>query len=390
MIGVPVDSGTDNGPAGAHWTDRWREARDRILTDPRFRRWARFFPFTRFVARRRAGQLFDLCAGFVYTQVLLACVRLRLFEILAPRALPVAELAARLSLEPAAAERLLRAAASLGLVERRRGDRFGLGPLGAAMAGDEGLAAMIEHDAILYADIADPVRLLRERGAGTGLAGYWPYAGTPEPGRLGDGAVSSYTRLMAASAPLVAEEVLAAYPFGRHECLLDVGGGDGAFLSMAARRHPSLRAILFDLPPVAARATARFAREGLADRARAIGGSFRSDPLPQGADVATLVRILHDHDDDLALAILQAVHRALPPGGTLVIAEPMSGVAGAERMADAYFGFYLLAMGTGRARSPDELGALLREAGFRPPRRLPTRIPVAAQVLVSMRGPDRV
>ena len=43
----------------------------------------RRFPLTRPIARRRARELFDLCAGFVYSQVLLACVRLRLFEILA-------------------------------------------------------------------------------------------------------------------------------------------------------------------------------------------------------------------------------------------------------------------------------------------------------------------
>lgn len=368
------------------WWGRWREARDRLVADPRFRRWASAFPLTRFVARRRAGRLFDLCAGFVYSQVLLACVRLQLFDLLAGGPRSRADIASRLALAPEAAERLLRAAVSLELVERRGDDHYGLGALGAAMVGDEGIAAMVEHHAILYGDLGDPVRLLRERGAGTRLSGYWPYAGKHDAGPLAAGSVAPYTRLMAASAPLVAEEVLAAYPFNRHRRLLDVGGGDGTFLAMAARRHPALRVMLFDLPPVAGQAAARFEREGLARRASAFGGSFRTEPLPGGADVATLVRVLHDHDDDVVLDLLKAVHRALPPGGTLVVAEPMSGVSGAERMADAYFGFYLLAMGTGRARSPVELAALLQRAGFGPPRRLPTRIPVAAQVLVSVRG----
>ena len=42
----------------------------------------------------------------------------------------------------------------------------------------------------------------------------------------------------------------------------------------------------------------------------------------------------------------------------------MSGTAGAEPIADAYFGFYLLAMGTGRPRTAEELAALLATAGF--------------------------
>ena len=60
-----------------------RRLRDRLLASPRFQRWAIGFPLTRWIARRRARALFDLCAGFVYSQVLLACVELRLFEHLA-------------------------------------------------------------------------------------------------------------------------------------------------------------------------------------------------------------------------------------------------------------------------------------------------------------------
>jgi demethylspheroidene O-methyltransferase len=59
-----------------------------------------------------------------------------------------------------------------------------------------------------------------------------------------------------------------------------------------------------------------------------------------------------------------AIHAALEPGGSLLIAEPMAGDAGSAPMADAYFGFYLLAMGKGRARTPAEILALLAGAGF--------------------------
>ena len=37
---------------------------------PRFQRWAANSPLTRWIARRRARALFDLCAGFVYSQIL--------------------------------------------------------------------------------------------------------------------------------------------------------------------------------------------------------------------------------------------------------------------------------------------------------------------------------
>jgi demethylspheroidene O-methyltransferase len=105
-------------------------------------------------------------------------------------------------------------------------------------------------------------------------------------------------------------------------------------------------------------------------------------PLPTGADVASLVRVIHDHDDGPALALLKRVHAALPPDGALLIAEPMAGTAGAEPMGDAYFGFYLLAMGSGRPRTASELSALARSAGFASARPLPTRRPLLVRVLL--------
>lgn len=365
------------------FVERCLDLRDRLVADPRFRRWAAGFPLTRPIARRRARALFDLCAGFVYAQVLYACVRLRLFDILSEGPQTLATLSRRLSLGPEAAERLLKAAVSLRLVARRGGARYGLGPLGAAMVGNPAVTAMIEHHALLYADLRDPVALLRGERDGVALASYWPYAGAERPGELGPEEVKGYTTLMSASQALVAAEVLDAYPIRRRRCLLDVGGGEGAFLISAAERAPDLQLILFDLPAVAARAEARFAASGLGRRARAIGGSFLSDPLPEGADAIALVRVIHDHDDAAALAILRAVRRALPPDGTLLLAEPMAGARGAEPVGDAYFGFYLLAMGSGRARSPDELTALLRSAGFDRIRRERTREPLLTGLITA-------
>lgn len=357
--------------------------RDRLLASASFHRWAARFPLTRPIAQRQAQSLFDLCAGAVYAQVLVACVQLRLFEFLAdgPRSAP--EVAERLALPIDSAERLLGAATSLKLLERRGPGRFGLGLLGAASLGNPGIAAMVAHGAVLYADLADPVALLRRGRGGTGLAAFWPYAG----GDLSPGtdAIEPYTRLMAASQPLVAEQVLDAYPFRRHRSLLDVGGGDGTFLTAIARRVPGLQLVLFDLPAVAALARERFARDGLEARATALGGSFLEDPLPVGSDVATLIRVIHDHDDDAASAILRAVHAALPPGGTLVVAEPMGDASGAQRMSEAYFAFYLLAMGSGRVRTAAQLEALLRRAGFVSVRSVRSAIPLMTSIVTCRR-----
>lgn len=376
-VGVPV-------PASAMlatWLDRCRSGRDRLLASPRFQRLAAAFPLTRPIARRRARALFDLCAGFVYSQVLLACVQLRLFELLLDGPLTAAALSQRLSMPQDGLERLLGAAVALRLLERRRGGRFGLGPLGAALADNPGVAAMIAHHPLLYADLQDPVALLRGEAGETRLARYWGYAGAASPAGLPAEAVAGYSRLMALSQPMVAHEVLQAYPLQGHRRLLDVGGGEGAFLTAVAARAPHLELVLFDLPAVAERARAAFTAAQLP--ATAVAGDFFRDSLPAGADLISLVRILHDHDDDAAAALLRRVADALPPDGTVLIAEPVAGAPGAEPMGDAYFGLYLLAMGRGRPRRFAETAALLRGAGFSAPRLLPTRTPLIGSVIVA-------
>ena len=373
----------DMAASGPSLRDRFLAIRDRLVASDAFRRWAAAFPLTRPIARRRATALFDLGAGFVYAQILGACVRLRLFDHLAEGPRTAAELAPRLGLGADATERLLAAAVPLELVSRRSGGRYGLGALGAAVVDNPGVTAMIDHHALLYADLADPVALLRGQAGETELMRYWAYARAARPGELDPSQVARYSALMAASQPMIAAEILAAYPLTRHRCLLDVGGGEGAFLSAAAAAAPSLRLMLFDLPPVAERARARFAANGLADRAQAIGGSFFADPLPAGADIVSLVRVIHDHDDAAALAILRAARRALPEDGTLLLAEPMAATRGAESMGDAYFGFYLLAMGSGRPRTADELRHMLAEAGFSGSRLIATRTPMLTRVILA-------
>ena len=236
---------------------------------------------------------------------------------------------------------------------------------------------------MLYADLADPVALLRGEIANPELKAFWAYAKDADAAGASPARVQAYSRLMADSQALIAGDVLDAYPLDRHTRLLDVGGGEGVFLLEAAARNPRLSLVLFDLPAVAERGSMRFADAGLGHRASAVGGDFFRDPLPRGADVASLVRLLHDHDDAFALSILRSVHAALPKGGTLLVAEPMSGTPGAGPVGDAYFGFYLAAMGSGRPRSLGEIKDMLGEAGFEKSRLAQTRNPMVVRLVIA-------
>ena len=334
----------------------------RLIAKPSFQNWASRFPLTRGIARREGAEMFDLVAGFVQSQVLMAVVELRLLHRLIDMPRSSAGLAHEAGMTSDRMELLLQAAAALGLVQRRRDGRFGLARKGAALLGVPGLEAMILHHKAFYRDMEDPVALLRGE-VDTELANFWPYVFGAR-GAVDPAVTQTYSDLMADSQGLVAQDTLRMVDLSGVTRLLDVGGGSGAFALAVAQAYPALDLMLFDLPDVVPAAQARFAAAGQGGRLAVHGGSFRSDSLPYGADAISLIRVLYDHSDDTVRGLLSKIHDTLPSGGRLIISEPMSGGARPERAGDVYFAFYTMAMRTGKTRSSDEIGKLCAEAGF--------------------------
>ncbi|MEL6451816.1 MAG: methyltransferase [Pseudomonadota bacterium] len=332
---------------------------NRLIARPGFQSWASRFPLTRGRTRADGAALFDVVQGFVQSQVLMAVVELDLLRRL--RGGPqTAEMLGRACGVPAdRMQVLLQAAAALGLLKRKR-DRYGLARKGAALMGVPGLEAMIRHHKAFYDDLRDLVALLRGPEE-TRLSQFWPYV---FGGEVPAPEAAIYSDLMAQSQRLVAEDTLRTVSLKGVAHLLDVGGGTGAFLEAAGRAAPKMQMTLFDLPPVVPDAQARFDAAGMGGRVAIVPGSFREAALPTGADAVSLIRVLYDHSDDTVRALLARVFEALPPGGRLIVSEPMGGGARPDRAGDVYFAFYTLAMQTGRARSAAEISALLAEAGF--------------------------
>lgn len=358
--------------------------RNRVFASPRFQHWAARLPLIRWIARSRANGAFDLLAGFAYSQVLRAYVEGGLFDVLKDGPLGQAQIAARMNLSEAAALTLLRAGRPLMLSEEPAPDHWMLGEQGAVFASNPGVQAMVRHHRLLYADLADPLALLRaDRAEPTALSQFWTYAGALHGVAERGEQTAEYSQLMAASQHFVADEVLATVAFRDVTRLLDVGGGHGAFLAAIGRAHPHLRLGLFDLPEVAETGGRVLAEAFGAARVTAHPGNFFSDSIPQGYDMVSLIRILHDHDDDPAQALLANIRASLAPGARLLIAEPMARIPGTEAMGEAFFGLYLWAMGSGRPRSPAEIAAMCRTAGFSRAQPVATAQPVNASVIIA-------
>lgn len=341
------------------WPSGWLNRR---IARPSFQDWASRMPLIGRLARRDGAEIFDIVQGFVRSQVLCALVSLNVPRRLMSGPMLPDALALADGMDGEKMALLLQAGAGIGILKRHRDGRFGLTRKGAALCGVPGLEQMIMHHGAFYRDMADPVALLRG-GTDTELAAFWPYvfgaAGAVDPK-----VTRTYSDLMAESQALVARDTLRAVSLDGVRRLLDIGGGSGAFLIEVARTYPDIALDLFDLPAVMPSAEDRIAKAGMTGRIALTGGSFKDDSLPSGADAVSLVRVLYDHDDDGVRALIGRVYEILPPGGRLIVSEPMSGGDTPDPITDVYFAFYTLAMQTGRTRSAETISAFCRDAGF--------------------------
>ena len=335
---------------------------NRLIARPDIQSLAARLPFSRGIARRDGAEIFEIVQGFVRSQVLGALIELRVLPWLMERDAFPADLAQGAGIAPERMEILLQAGAAMGLMKRRGDGRFRLSRKGAALMGVPGLEAMIRHHHVFYQDMADPVALLRGDGD-TGLARFWPYVFGAE-GDIPPEDAARYSDLMAQSQELVAQDTLRMIPLRGVRRLMDVGGGSGVFVSHVARRYPQMALSVFDLPEVIPDARKRLGSGALDGRVICCAGSFREGPLPMGADAISLIRVLYDHDDDTVTDLLAKAYAALPPGGRLIVSEPMSGGAKPDPICDVYFAFYTMAMGTGRTRSAARIAELCQAAGF--------------------------
>lgn len=334
------------------------------------------------IARKKAAAQFDMIAGFVYAQILSAFVESELIGFLKGNLRSLSEIAEFAKLTPDAASRLLHAGESLQISESPDAGRWTLGEAGAALSCNTGAMAMIRHHRLLYRDLTDPLALLvKDRREETALSAYWTYASKSDSQEKAE----DYSELMAATQPMVSQQIIDAYDFSAHRRMLDVGGGSGAFASAILQAAPALEVGIFDLPEVIDAAKQRMADDPVSAKWQLHPGSFKTNTLPEGYDLITLSRIAHDHDDSVVQALLAKIYTELPAGGRLLIIEPMADSPKAKAMGHAYFGLYLWAMGSGRPRTAEEYRIMLKAAGFVTIKPVNTALPIITSAVVAIK-----
>jgi hypothetical protein len=165
--------------------------------------------------------------------------------------------------------------------------------------------------------------------------------------------------------------VMAAYDFSGINTIVDVGGGYGTFIATILRNNPGMHGILFDLPHVVAGATRVLQEAAVSNRCEIVGGNFM-DAMPGGGDAYLLSKVIHDWNDEKAVAILKSCRQAMEANRKLLLVEaviPPGNTPHPGKLLD----INMLVINTGgRERTEAEFQALLAAAGFKLTRIVPT------------------
>ncbi len=307
-------------------------------------------------------QMIQLLSGFQVSQALYVAASIGVADLLVDGPLPADRLATDLNCDPTALSRLLRTLASLGVFTETDAGTFGLTPLGATLvSGGEGsmrdLALMwMETHYLPFAGLLDTVR--------TGTCAATEYYQQPFFSWLSTqpDQVDRFSRAMANLTDGIKAGAIASYAFPQSGTIVDVGGADGALLSLALQSAPDTTGIVFDLPHVIDRAESTLKSYGLDDRMTAQSGDF-FEAVPEGADAYLLSMVLHDWNDADAHRLLTSIRQAAVPGSRVLAFElvmPTGDQPHMSKMID----LTMLGMLTGRERTDAEMQRLFEGAGF--------------------------
>jgi len=215
-----------------------------------------------------------------------------------------------------------------------------------------------------YAEALHSVRTgepVFKRATGSEFFDY--FAAHPEEGEIFNGAMNDFGQVVSAA-------VVKAYDFGGIASIVDVGGGHGTLIAAILKYCPQMRGVLYELPHVAEGARQAIGEAGLADRCEIVGGDFFQS-VPAGCDAYILRWIVHDWDHDRALTILRNCRKAIRETGRLLLVETIIS-PGDDLHPGKLLDFVMLTGLGGQERTEAEYAELLREAGFRLNRIVPT------------------
>jgi O-methyltransferase domain/Dimerisation domain len=312
----------------------------------------------------------QLATSFMATRYLIAAAEVGVFEALGDAALDLDALAARVAVPRRTARICADAMVALGLLERD-GPLYRNSPAADAFLSGRGprdlrpFVRLMDRRYPAWAEFTEAIRAGQGPGFITRL--------DAETQRVYSAGVESVT---AGSARALAQ----SYEFGRHQRLLDLGGGTGSFLVPILEHHPAIECGLFDIPSVIALARENLKARVGDGRVRFYEGDLLLDQFPAGYDAFLLANVVHiftpEHNHD----VLKRVHASAPSGARLLLVDFWTDPSHTQPVFAAIMAGQFLLAGEGDVYSEDEIRDMLASTGWMMSARRPLTGPASLVV----------
>jgi hypothetical protein len=307
-------------------------------------------------------RLLQLSEGFGPARAIQLAAELRVADRLGDGPRSAEDLATAVSAHPGALYRLLRALAGVGVFTEVEPGRFGLTPVGELLRADhpQSLRSWVIFQGLFNSVYADAMYSLRT-GTPTvpqvfGEPLFAHLRHHPEHGAIFNAAMAEHSRM-------TGKALADSYDFTSAHQIVDVGGGDGSFLSAILRANPEATGVIYDQPYLADAARNQVAAAKLDKRCTFVSGDFFQE-VPVGRDVYMLKGVLHNWPDDEALTILSNCRHAMGSQGRLLLIEWVV-PTGDTPHPSKFLDLAMLFVYGGRERTDEEYVSLLAKAGLR-------------------------
>ena len=301
--------------------------------------------------------------GFWTSCCIYTAAKLNIADLLAANPKTVSQLAEETSTHEPSLYRVLRALTSDGIFTQNENGEYSNTQLGETLRDNVPGSMKAMAIAQLGDHFAAWGNLLYSVRTGetafnqiTGMSIWKYYERNPEDG-------TNFMKAMQGFTGAIIANVLPVYDFTQFKSIVDVGGGNGAFLMATLDAAPDAEGIVFDEEYVVVETTKNIVAKGLNNRCTVEAGSF-FDSVPEGADSYILKGVLHDWDEDKCGQILRNCAKGMSAESKLLI---LDGVIPEENTPHAgkFLDINALVMTGGKGRTESEFAKLLEQAGLR-------------------------
>jgi len=304
----------------------------------------------------------DYTKAFILSKMLMTAIDINLFPLLDNKSLSIKELISRLNVDSKIGIEFFNALVAYGILQVEK-SKFSLSPIAkSVLPSYKNIKSWNEEMKVTFSALVDLTQILKSGDyKSSALSKYWAYKKALERHEIDSHA---YSEAMDNSIGKICKSIIDNFDFTSYSHLLDMGGGYGQFAIKIAEKISNLKLTVVDLPSVCAVTKKIIAARGLTTRINCVGIDFFKDSPPENPDIITLIRVLHDWNDEEVKFLLTRVWNILANEGTILISEPIIDDRKPKLDKGSCATALMLSLMGGKRRKISDYKAILKSIGF--------------------------